>query len=316
MNTLPSRTTKSVRKATAQRIQAIALNAFWHLVRLMPPAASAATGSAIFRFVGPRTRKQAFIRRNLARVFPRHEPRQIEAVAREVWGNFGAVLAEYPHLHYYCSDASAPDFDIHVAPETAAIVASRQPAVYVAAHLANWELATAAITRLGIPFSAVYAPQGNPSVDRMLQERRHALGCRFIGKNHAIRRLIGELGAGRSVGLLSDQRSDAGELLPFFGSPAMTTISPAWLALRFGCPLIPVRVERIGPARYRTSLCAPLTTPDPAPDRAGVIALSCALNALFESWIRSRPEQWLCMRRRWPAPENALSTRSSLQPCN
>ena len=163
MNTLPSRTTKSVLKATAQRIQAIALNAFWHLVRLMPPAASAATGSAIFRFVGPRTRKQAFIRRNLARVFPRHEPRQIEAVAREVWGNFGAVLAEYPHLHYYCSDASAPDFDIHVAPETAAIVASRQPAVYVAAHLANWELATAAITRLGIPFSAVYAPQGNPS---------------------------------------------------------------------------------------------------------------------------------------------------------
>jgi Kdo2-lipid IVA lauroyltransferase/acyltransferase len=31
-----------------------------------------------------------------------------------------------------------------------------------------------------------------------------------------------------------------------------------------------------------------------------VLDMTLRVNAHFEDWIRERPEQWLCARRRWP----------------
>jgi len=299
------------------RLQSLALGAFWQTMRRLPPTAAARAGRALFGLLGPLSGKQRFVLRNLKLAFPQHGCAEIAALARGVWRNFGTVLAEYPHLPHFFADVGDNGLDIRVAPELRAVLAGGQPAVYVAAHLANWEIATGALVRLGVAMSVVYAPQRNPHVDAMLQARRAAAGCRFVGKRNAVRRLVAELEAGRSVGLLPDQRADAGELLPFFGRPAQTALSPAWLALRFGRPLVPVRVERTAPGRYRVSLLAPLDRGALRADRAGVMALSRQLNAVFESWIRERPEQWLCMRRRWPAADmaRALAADEGLQPC-
>ncbi len=298
------------RGVTRQRIEAAALGLFWLLARALPPRQAAAAGAGLFRRVGPRLRKHAFVRSNLAQLFPAAAPARIESLARETWGNFGAILAEYPHLARFCAQDPSPFLSVAIAPGTRELVARREPAIYVAAHLANWELASAAIGRLGIALSAVYAPQGNPFVEAMIQARRAPLGCRFVAKKNCVRRLLGDLEAGRSVGMLPDQRADAGELIPFFGRPAQTTISPAWLALRRGCPLVPVQVERRGPADYLVTFHAPLVRGERSAERARVLALTAELNALFERWIRARPEQWLCMRRRWPAPAAPVGTRA------
>lgn len=281
----------------AWRAQALALALFWACSRLLPPPLAAAAGSRLFRWLGPLTRKQRFVARNLELAYPELGAAERDAVARDVWSNFGAVLAEYPHLGRYAAPGTgALETEVH--PATRLLLDAGRPAVFVTAHLANWELPGLALSRLGIPLCVVYAPQSNPHVDAMLQRHRSALGCDFVPKTDSIRALLGALKAGRSVGLLSDQRTDFGERLPFFGRPAMTAISPAWLALRQGCPLVPVRVERRAHGRYRVRVLAPLAGDDAS--RAGVLALSRRLNALFESWIRERPGQWLCMRRRWP----------------
>jgi KDO2-lipid IV(A) lauroyltransferase len=281
----------------AWRAQALALGAFWAAAGLLPPRLAAATGSRLFRALGPRTRKQRFVARNLELAYPDLTSDERNTIARDVWSNFGAVLAEYPHLgRYAASGTDALETDVH--PATRALIDAGRPAVYVTAHLANWELPGLALSRLGIPLSVVYAPQSNPHVDALLQQHRSALGCDFVPKTDSIRTLRSALKAGRSVGLLPDQRTDFGEPLPFFGRPAMTAISPAWLALRQGCPLVPVRVERRAHGRYRVQVLAPLAGDDTS--RAGVLALSRRLNALFESWISERPGEWLCMRRRWP----------------
>ena len=281
----------------ARRIEAAALGAFWGASALLPPRTAAAIGGGLFRWLGPVTRKQRFVDRNLELAYPDYPPAARRAITRDVWGNFGAVLAEYPHLRRFAGrEGSGLEVEVH--PVSGALIDGGEAAVFVTAHLANWELSGLALTQLGVPLSVVYAPQSNPRVDALLQRYRHALGCRFVPKTDSIRTLVGMLRAGRSVGLLSDQRTDFGEQLPFFGRPAMTAISPAWLALRQGRPLIPVRVERRGHGRYRVRVLAPLAG-EPA-TRAGIIALSARLNALFESWIREQPGQWLCMRRRWP----------------
>ena len=285
------------RQRLAWRAQALGLGAFWATAALLPPRVAAAAGSRLFRALGPLTRKQRFVARNLELAYPALDSDERAAIARDVWSNFGAVLAEYPHLRRYAAGgAEALETEVH--PSARALLDAGRPAVFVTAHLANWELPGLALSRLGVPLSVVYAPQSNPYVDAMLQAHRSALGCAFVPKTDSIRTLLAALKAGRSVGLLSDQRTDFGEQLPFFGRPAMTAISPAWLALRQGCPLVPVRVERRAHGRYRVHVLAPLTGDDTS--RAGVLALSKRLNGLFEAWIRERPGQWLCMRRRWP----------------
>ncbi|MEQ8265391.1 lysophospholipid acyltransferase family protein [Pseudohaliea sp.] len=281
----------------AWHAQALPLGMFWACSSLLPPPLAAAAGSRLFRWLGPLTRKQRFVARNLELAYPELGAAARDAIARDVWSNFGAVLAEYPHLGRYAAPgAGALETEVH--PATRMLLDAGRPAVFVTAHLANWELPGLALSRLGIPLSVVYAPQSNPHVDAMLQRHRSALGCDFVPKTDSIRTLLAALKAGRSVGLLSDQRTDFGEQLPFFGRPAMTAISPAWLALRQGCPLVPVRAGRRAQGSYRVRVLAPLVGDDAS--RAGVLALSRRLNALFESWIRERPGQWLCMRRRWP----------------
>ena len=37
-----------------------------------------------------------------------------------------------------------------------------------------------------------------------------------------------------------------------------------------------------------------------ADEEAQVLQMTRKVNALFESWIREHPDQWMCTKRRWP----------------
>ncbi|MFQ5643649.1 MAG: lysophospholipid acyltransferase family protein [Thiogranum sp.] len=277
------------------------LRLFWLLVRPLSPQHASATGRVLMRRLGPKTHKHRQIKRNLKLAFPAMRNEQHETLAREIWGNFGAVMGEYPHLGTISTGNSPPFIDVVMNDEVRAILENKRPAIYVTAHLGNWELVGPTIVKSGIPLSVIYGPQSNPVLERMLQQQRKSLGCRFIAKQNGIRQLVRELRSGSSVGLLPDQRVDSGEPVPFFGWTAPTTTSPAWLALKFNCPLIPVQVERIGNARFRTIFHRPVLTGRTEEEQSDPVQITTDLNRMFESWIRARPDQWLCIKRRWLA---------------
>ena len=165
---------------------------------------------------------------------------------REVWGNAGAILAEYPHFQAICHDDFEGHFEVVEKWDVAEYRAGRRHGVFVTAHVGNWELPAAAAGHQGIPITAIYAPSRNPFIDRMLRRRREALGCRLVSLEEGARPLLRELGEGRSVALVVDTRDDDGVPVPFFGLDKLTTLAPARLALRFGCELIPVRSRARG----------------------------------------------------------------------
>ncbi len=126
------------------------------------------------------------------------------------------------------------------------------------------------------------------------------MGCRFIEVEVATRPLLRELQAGRSLGLLMDQRYDRGANVPFFGLPAPTTLVPARLALRSGLPLIPTRVQRLEGARFVVTVHRPVS-PEPGLDEdTAARRMTEAVNGLFARWIADAPALWLCAKRRWP----------------
>jgi Kdo2-lipid IVA lauroyltransferase/acyltransferase len=288
-------------KRARWRMEAGLLSLFWGICARLEPQAASAFGQRLFRSIGPRLGKTSHVRRNLSLAFPDLSDAELEALEREVWASAGAVLAEHPHLKAICHDDFAGHVEYVERYNLDDYRAGRKHGLFVSAHVGNVELTGAAAVRQGIPITAIYAPSNNPFIDRMLRRRREALGCGLVSLEEGARPLMRELAEGRSVGLIVDTRDDDGVPVPFFGLDKLTTLAPARLALRFGCELIPGRVERLGPARFRLTAYEPIR-PDPnlASDREQAMQMMAELNRLFEQWIRERPEQWLCLKRTWP----------------
>jgi len=284
-------------------LEALVLRSLWWLVTPMPLDRASAAGRRLFALLGPRSAKQRHVLANLGTAFPDLSRAEIERLAVGVWGNVGAVTAEFAQLHKLTdtrrnrgrieivgADPGAQGRDIET------------PCVFVTAHCANWELAAYAAQQLTGALDVVYTPQDNPYIDRMIQQRRAALGCGFIGKVNAVRAMLKSLKGGRSVGLLVDTRVDEAPLLPFFGVDANVTTAPAWLALKSGCPIVPIQVERIRDARFRITLHPALRVVRQEGETAeqAVSRVMRAITLTVESWIRAQPADWMCTKRRWP----------------
>jgi KDO2-lipid IV(A) lauroyltransferase len=80
----------------------------------------------------------------------------------------------------------------------------------------------------------------------------------------------------------------------------MTAPAIARLALRFDCPIVPVRVERLGGTHFRFTVLPRLELSEKRETADNVLATMTRINAIVEEWIVARPEQWLWLHQRWP----------------
>ncbi len=270
---------------------------FLAVARVLPADRATALGRRLMMFVGPRLDKHDKFIRNLELAFPEKTPAEIDSLAREIWGGAGALLVEYAHLEDICLRHQ----DRLEIVNAGGVRKGQRPIVFVSAHLANWEINAAAVAKSGVPTTGVYTPLQNPYLERMLMRRREPLGVQLVARDASMRTLLRELKAGRSIGMIMDQRVDSGVPVPFFGIDKHTTLVPARLALRHGCDLVPVRTERLEGARFRVTFYPALTPDDPdAGELERAKQMTRKINALFEEWIRERPADWWCSKRRWP----------------
>jgi KDO2-lipid IV(A) lauroyltransferase len=282
------------------RIEAAFIRLLIGVLARRAPEAASRLARAVFRAIGPRTAKRKSVIRSLYVAFPERSDDELTEIRREVFGNLGVAMAEIVHLGTIWRERERRlEFVAH--PDVRFIHAPGTPAVLVTAHVGPWTLTNFAAQHYGFPLTIVYAQESNPYVHDIMRELRNALGVNLVPRDKSMRTLLTELGAGRPVGLGSDVRLDAGEMVPFFGHEMLSNTVPARLALRFGCELVPVRAERLDGARFRITLCAPVRPAVPqAPLAEEAVAMTRKLNDVFEGWIREAPGEWVCLARRWP----------------
>lgn len=281
-------------------LEALGLLVVLGALRLLSPAAASNLGGLLGRAIGPRLGISRRARQNLRLAFPDKSAAEIEEIVRGMWDNLGRVAAEYPHLDRITA-ADGDRVELVNVDVARALRSGPSAGILVSAHMANWEIMPALAARNGVEMTAVVREPNNPYVRPLLDRLRGIAGGKRTGKGAGgARQLIEALRGGRVIGMLIDQKLNSGIPLPFFGVEAMTVTAPAELALRFRCPLIPVRIERTGPARFRVSAPAPVPLPQTADRHAAVARIMGDLNRILEEWIRARPEQWLWLHRRWP----------------
>ncbi len=279
--------------------ETLAVRAAFSLARWLGPVGASACGGALGRWVGPLLPVSRIARANLALALPERDAAARRRILRGMWENLGRTVGELAHL-------PALHWEIEGAGHLAPLIAGGGPAILVSGHLANWEVVPPALAALGIRLGSVYRAADNPAVDALVNGlRARAVAGEplplFPKGAQGARAALRFLSAGGVLGLLADQKLNDGIAVPLLGTPAMTAPAPAQLALRFRCPVIPGRVQRLGPCRFRLVVEPPLPLPD-LPDRqAAIRALTLAINDRLSAWIRERPEEWLWLHRRWPA---------------
>lgn len=276
------------------------------VLRALPVGWASALGGAVAGVLGPLLPVHRHGIDNIARAFPDFSPAEVRRCARRMWRHLGRVAAEYPHLDRFSIDA--PDGRIALVGRAHLAEARRSPrgGIFFSGHVGNWEVAALAPEESGIPVALIYRPPNNPIVDRLIWRARGAVARHRVPKGAVgARDMVRALKAGRHLALLVDQKFNAGIAVPFFGRDAMTAPSVAALAVKYGCPVWPVRVERLAGARFRITVFPKLGIPREGSREENVRAIMAEVNRMLEGWIRDRPEQWLWLHRRWPRPERS-----------
>lgn len=267
------------------------------LFRALPLDRASGVGGFLFRAIGPRLGVSRLARRNLAQAFPGKTPAEVDALLRGVWDNLGRTLGELPHLDAIVADR----VEVVGAEVLLGLRDDGRPGLFFSAHLANWEIAVYVAGRLGLKLHLFYRAANNPWTESLYRRVRGDAAAGLLPKgSRGARRALDLLGRGEHIGLLADQKMNDGIAVPFFGRPAMTAPALAQFALRFDCPVVPARVERLGGARFRLTIQPPLEIQKSGDRQADVLAAMTEVNRIIEGWVRDRPDQWLWLHRRWP----------------
>ena len=287
--------------AAVAAVETALLRFIWWVCARLGPDRAGDLGAAILGAIGPHLDKSAHLRRNLQVALPGLDKERRHDLVRAAWREIGRVMGEFPRLETICGAEADRRLEIVEHYDLEAARKGERPAIFVSGHFANWELAAGCSRKERFPLSVVYSPQGNPVVDAMIQGHREALGVGLVPRQQAGRGMLRALKRGHSFGVLLDQRYDEGAPVPFFGHDTPSGIAAAQLAIKLGVDYVPVRIERLHKANFRITFCEAIA-PDPNIDdpRDQAVDMTRRAYALFEDWIRERPEQWLCLKRRWP----------------
>jgi Kdo2-lipid IVA lauroyltransferase/acyltransferase len=303
MKTSLSLTVDAPNPSLRDRVLATALRVGIRVARALGPAAASNLGGHVARTIGPWLPVSRVARANLSRALPELDARARRRVLLGVWENLGRTVAEMPHIGALRRTADGPGWECEDDTELRALRDRGGPAILFSGHLANWEIGLPVAASFGLAVSWFYRAASNPAADVAIQEmRREAMGAEvpmFAKGSVGAREALAHLRRSGLLGMLVDQKLNEGLAVPFFGRPAMTTPALAQFALRFRCPVIPVYPVRLGPARFRVICEPPMALPDTNDRAADVYALSLAMNATLERWIREQPECWLWVHRRW-----------------
>lgn len=282
-------------------LEAALFDAVCGLARLFPIDSVSDSGAWLFRKLGPLTSAHRVAARNIEIAFPQLTDAETKQLLRAQWTELGRSLAEFIILDRVVADKAR--VQIEGAERLEAIAAGAGPVVFISGHFSCFEVMPAAIVRAGIPCQITYRAMNNPYVDASVRRQRFRYGVRLFAPKglEGARELMRALQRGESVALMNDQKFNGGVAAPFFGVICHTAPGPSTFALRFGLPIQPMSVQRVGPgARFKVIVHDQIHLEDTGDREADIAEGVRRINAFMEECVRERPTEWFWVHRRWP----------------
>ena len=254
-------------------------------------------GEKIGKFLGPYFRSKNKIMNNLKQSNIGNSDSEREQIIRNMWGNYGRILSEYPYLKKFKKNNLNNYIKIEGLEHLKEIKENKKKVVFVSGHFNNFELMAMQIENSGINVAAIYRPLNNFFLNKTMEKIRIKDICKKqIKKGKAgTRELIKLFTEGYSVALMIDQRVSEGIPVKFFNKTALTTTIPAQLVKKYDCEVVPIYIERFNKNYFKMNVEKPLIfKKDTSLDD-----ITLKLNEKLELMILKNPDQWIWSHDRW-----------------
>ena len=246
--------------------------------------------------------RHARANQHLALAMPELTPDERTAILLDVWENLGRTFAEGLLLPDIVDSPGRIAMGERLAADIKTIGAGG--AVFCSLHQGNWELLAVGSAGLGKPVAGVYRPLKNPLSEAYFRSRREKAypGGLVAAGTSSVLHLRSIARGGVAIAMMADLPDGTGIVAPFFGHPALLSKLPVTLARRLGLPLVVAHCRRIDGAHFRID-GELLELPHTDDADADVERATLALHAVFETWIRNEPGQWMWATRKWSKRE-------------
>ena len=269
---------------------------FFSLFKLLGYRIASEFGCFLGKTFGPFFRSKKIIKSNLIKFDDTLTSEKISKISKEMWGNYGRILSEYPYIPNFRNG----DLDKYIKienKEKLEEIIKGQPVVFISAHFNNFELMAMAIEKAGVNLSAIYRPLNNKMVNSIMEPLRKKYICKNQIKKgiNGVRESLKFFKQGGSIAIMIDQRVSEGEKINFFNYPAYTTTIPAQFVKKFNCIIQPVHIERHNKINFKISFDDQIILTE----NSDSAVISLKLNQWLEKKIRKNPSQWIWTHDRW-----------------
>jgi KDO2-lipid IV(A) lauroyltransferase len=169
-------------------------------------------------------------------------------------------------------------------------------AMLIGGHFTTIEIGTRILGTV-VPINVLYRPLKDEVLSRFMANRI-ALHAQRAIRTDDIRALVRALRQNSAVWYAPDQfsRDKGAAMIPFFGTPAATTIGTSRLARMTGAAVLTYFPQRLPDGRGYRVIIGPELEQFPSDDP---VADAVRFGALLEAQIRLHPEQYLWIHRRF-----------------
>ena len=253
-------------------------------------------GCLLGKTFGPFFRSKKVIKGNLIKFDNSLTQEKIEIISKEMWGNYGRILSEYPFISNFRKGNLKKYIKVENI-EKLEEIKKGPPVVFVSAHFSNFELMAMAIEKAGVKLSAIYRPLNNKMVNSIMEPLRKKYICKNQIKKGigGLKKLISLKKNNYSTALMIDQRVSEGIMSNFFNKKALTTTIPSQLIKKFNIPIVPVYIERIEDINFKIIINEPIIFSN----ESSTQNITDELNKILENMILKKPEYWIWSHNRW-----------------
>jgi Kdo2-lipid IVA lauroyltransferase/acyltransferase len=256
--------------------------------------------------------RRGVVMENLRLAFPDWTEERRRAVGRATFVNLGRMVPEFLFVTRLTPEELARTFvyDPGQPDGMLAVRATGRPIVVCTAHFGNFENLAAVHNLMGFPIAMLVRRLQGGWLGRLWSRGRERAGLEVleVKRGRTLQAAIAAMRAGRVLGYVIDQNIPAHRAVfpTFFGVPASTAPTPAYLALRTGAAVFFALDVPMEDGRHRVVIEGPLEVPRTGDRERDVLAFMQDLNDRLERWIRIHPDRWYWLHRRWktrPPPE-------------
>ena len=278
-------------------IQAISIYFFFFVCKIIGYKNSSNLGAFLGKKIGPFFRSKKILQSNLKKAFSNISEKEINKISRDMWENYGRILAEYVFIKKFRNSELKDFITIDGEEIFLKIKEENNPVIFISGHFNNFELLAMMIERYGIDLAAIYRPLNNHYLNKTMVNLRKKYICKKqIPKGiSGVKDMAYQFKNGTSLALMIDQRVSQGARTNFFSYPAHTTTLPAQFIKKYNCKVVPVYIERSKKFYFNLKVDQPIKFNE----NDSIEKITLSLNNWLEKKITQNPTQWIWSHNRW-----------------